>query len=185
MDGSFSHELMIKTFNSDLSNDIGNLLSRSLAMVGKYRDGKIPQPSVYETAENRIIESWQDLQKTVDKHIKWLDFRNGLDSIWSFVNDINKYVDSSAPWALAKDSTNFSRLDTVLYTICESLRLIAMMVFPVIPSSAQKIWDQLGIKEDISRSTFPETGRWGMLKPGTVIGERQPIFPRIEKDSVR
>jgi methionyl-tRNA synthetase len=185
LDGSFSHELMTKTFNSDLSNDIGNLLSRSLAMVSKYRDGRIPRPSVNEAAENQIIESWQNLQKTVDEFIKWLDFRNGLDSIWSFINDINKYVDSSAPWALARDSANSSKLDTVLYTICESLRLIAMLVFPVIPSSAQKIWDQLGINEDISNSTLPANGKWGLLKPGTVVGERQPIFPRIEKDSNR
>ena len=185
LDGSFSHELMTKTFNSDLSNDIGNLLSRSLAMVSKYRDGRIPRPSVNEAAESQIIESWQNLQKTVDEFIKWLDFRNGLDSIWSFINDINKYVDSSAPWALARDSANSSKLDTVLYTICESLRLIAMLVFPVIPSSAQKIWDQLGINEDISNSTLPANGKWGLLKPGTVVGERQPIFPRIEKDSNR
>ena len=185
LDGSFSHELMTKTFNYDLSNDIGNLLSRSLAMINKYRDGRIPRPSVYEAAEDQIIERWRNLQKTVDEFIKWLDFRNGLDSIWSFINDINKYVDSSAPWALARDSVNSSRLDTVLYTICESMRLIAMLVFPVIPSSAQKIWDQLGLNEDISNSTLPASGGWGLLKPGTVIGVRQPIFPRIEKDNNR
>ena len=80
---------------------------------------------------------------------------------------------------------NSSKLDTVLYTICESLRLIAMLVFPVIPSSAQKIWDQLGLNEDISNSTLPASGGWGLLKPGTVIGVRQPIFPRIEKGNNR
>lgn len=183
LDGSFSHEMMKKRYNSDLSNDIGNLLSRTVAMIERYCDGLIPPPTLFENIDEELKMRWSDTRRSVDEKIELLNFREALDDVWSFINAVNKYLDTTAPWSLAKFSDKKERMDTILYNVAESLRLVAQLIFPVMPASAQKIWDQLGVKREIGRSTLPKEGRWSLLESGLSVGKRSPLFPRIEEEA--
>src|SRR3989454_8327800 len=143
-DCNFAVEAVIQRFNSDLANDLGNLLSRTTAMITKYRAGHIPAPSeakgdaeVRELAE-RVIESYR-------KHFDDYNFSRGLENVWELIARVNKYIVENEPWAIAEKPSEAKKLDSVLFHAAESLRIIAALVAPVIPKTAQTLWEQLGL----------------------------------------
>lgn len=162
-DGSFSYDALVARYNSDLANGLGNLLSRTLSMILQYRGGKVPA----------AVEADSSAIATAMAHYDAFEFHKGLESVWRWIGELDKFIVENAPWKLAKDSSPDAqaRLDAVLYRCFESLRLIAALVAPVIPESAAKISKQLNIEGPLT---------WGHTPQGHEIGEISPIFPRLD-----
>ena len=179
-DGDFSRAAMVNRINSDLANDLGNLFSRALSMVVKYCDGVIPTPADLQAVDKGLQEVSAKVLPQLAKQMDDLAFNKALDSIWEIVNAGNKYIDETAPWALAKAEKDQPRLGTVLYQALEALRICALLIAAFMPATAERMWSQLGMEKDLWRHNIQENGTWGGLKPGRKIAKPLPLFPRIE-----
>jgi methionyl-tRNA synthetase len=180
LDGDFSHSALVHRINSDLANDLGNLVSRSTAMLGKYFDGLLPAPVGAAEIDTAFIARFPAAVRAVDGHMDELAFNKALQAIWELVSAANKYIDETAPWALAKDADKRERLGTVMYNLIEGVRLIGLLVAPYMPETAGKIQSTLGCEAiDLS---LDGNDQWGLLVPGTRIAKAEPLFPRIETE---
>ncbi len=175
-DGNFSTSLFIKRVNSDLANDLGNLLNRTIPLVIRYCQGKVPP--FYKDGEE-LKEKTEKVFSELDSAMNILAFSQALSSIWEIVRLSNLYIDKNAPWQLAKEKNKQKELHNILYNLLETLRILALILFPFIPDSAQKIWTQLGIEGNIESQILDKAKIWGQLKPGTKVKEGPPLFPRI------
>ncbi len=180
MDGDFSHSAMVHRINSDLANDLGNLFSRSLSMVLRYFDGVIPTPSSLKEVDHRLQEVTVKVLEQLPGQMNDLAFNKALTTIWEIVAASNKYVDETAPWSLAKEEKERPRLATVLFQTLESLRILALLLAPFMPSTAEKMWSQLGMESDLWHQRLDEAGRWGGLNTGRKVAKPTPLFPRID-----
>jgi len=176
LDADFSRQAMVNRINSDLANDLGNLFNRSLTMAQKYFQGFIP-PRGSENERLRDTQEKTFLQ--VGKAMEELAFQKALIAIWELVAAVNKYIDETAPFTLAKDENKKSELSMVIYNILDALRVITLFVFPFMPSSAEKMWDALGMKEKITQQDLSQKYKWGFLPPGAELKKIPPLFPRI------
>jgi len=175
-DANFSPSLFTKRVNSDLANDLGNLLNRTIPLVARYCQGKVPRPS---EEKNVLKEKIQEILLRLEQAMNILSFSEALSSIWEIVKLANLYIDRRAPWQLAKKENRQKELHTVLYNLLETLRILALLLFPFTPTSAQKIWTQLGIEENIENHFLDKATVWGQLKPGIKVRQEPPLFPRI------
>ena len=182
-DGSFSWEDMHARYTAELANGLGNLASRATAMVGKYCDGVLPQASQYTDAEIPVRDALGQLVATADQAFGDLDFSTGIAAIKEYIDAVNLYVTETAPWVLAKDEANTARLHTVLYTICEALRAIAVLYHPLMPKAMTQLWSQLGADialGPIGEQPIADVARWGQLPVGTTVTKGAALFPRLE-----
>ncbi len=178
-DGSFSERALVERTNADLANDLGNLLHRTLAMLMKYHKGIVPTPGDTSDLDLEFVAFAKKIPALVLQQGEALKINEALEIIWQLIGKANKYVDSAAPWALAKEEETKSRLGTVMYNLLETLRIVALLVKSFLPETGGRIWEQLGIKESIEQMSFSAT-EFGLLQPGTLTQKGEPIFPRLE-----
>ncbi len=194
-DGKFSYENLIERANADLASGLGNLASRTFSMIAKYRDGKVPSGKIAEehyihAKRSGVNADEQDivspLEHARDEWIRRFDnfeFSLGLETIWTVIARVDKLISDSKPWELIKDDKQSETLNAVLYRATETLRWLAVMLYPVMPEAAKSIYSQIGLSDDISKVNAAEL-KWGDLTAGTPIGETVGVFPRIDKNKV-
>ncbi len=180
-DGSFSWEDLVARYTSELANGLGNLASRSQAMVGKYFDGLLPAPSEYTAADLSLQELLASVSAIADEKIRNFDFQGGILAVKDFIDAVNLYVTEQEPWVVAKDEANTERLGTILYTICDSLRAISVLYAAIMPKAMGQLWEHIGAVESGLTYTMSGVATWGQLKPGVAITKSESMFPRIEE----
>jgi methionyl-tRNA synthetase len=181
LDANFSESALINRLNSDLANDLGNLVSRSLTMAIKYFNGVVQKPEEALEIDKKLQEDALKAVQEVTAQMQELAFNKALIAIWGFISSINKYIDETSPWSLSKKEDQRKRLGTVLYNIIEALRIITVLIFPFMPNTAKKIWVALGIKEDLCAQRLKNINEWGSIKEGTMVSKIVPIFPRVKQ----
>jgi methionyl-tRNA synthetase len=181
-DGSFSYDALVTRYNSDLANGLGNLASRTLTMIERYFGGEIPNPAAGDADSDgsRTAKLATEMLAKVMQLYDRLAFSQALESIWEIVGVIDKYITVEKPWTLAEKPEDRERLETVLYTAAEGLRIVTALAQPVLPVATQKIWNQLGQTQPLSTVQL-DLLAWGQLKPGTKTGKPEGIFPRVDK----
>lgn len=172
-DGDFSEDALITRINTELANDLGNLSTRTFTMINKYFDGVVPEP---QEAEEEMRSLAEGLVSRTEEAFAALDFQRALEEIWKLVSYTNKYIESNAPWALAKSPETKGRLATVLYSAAEALRVLALHLSPFMPETMEKLLAEMGLPETGGKNPL-----WGGLPPGTRLGTFEALFPRIEK----
>lgn len=180
LDGNFSRSALIRRINSDLANDLGNLVSRTLAMIDKYFDGVLPARDVVESLDEEIAESAYQAVQNVSRLMDNLELTEALSELWRHIGRTNKYIDETEPWNLAKSDEGKRRLQTVLYNLAESIRIIALLVYPFMPSTGEAIWKRLGFESELTSEKLEDAAVWGKLRPGVKTYRGEALFPRID-----
>ena len=179
-DGNFSRDALIQRINSDLANDLGNLLHRTLNMVGKFQDGVLLAPQ----GESEIDKSLKaDAAETVAffaENMDKMELSLSIKKVWAFISRANKYIDETAPWALAKDESKKQELANVMYNLAESLRHISVLISPFMPVTAERIWQQLNLPGKFADVQLDDIKAWGGIAGGHKVGTPEQLFPRIE-----
>lgn len=182
-DGDFTRANLIQRYNSDLANDLGNLLNRTVSMIGRYLGGVAPEPEAMAGAQEQQIQGTaRAAAEAAAAGIDRWDFDSALDGAWQLVRRANQYIDECEPWKLAREESQRARLGTVLYHAAESVRLLSIYLAPFIPSACVKMQAQLGVSQ-LGHGAWADHASWGGLPPGTQLQKAQPIFPRIELPS--
>lgn len=180
LDGDFSHKALIGRRNSDLANNLGNLLNRTTNMIQKYFDGTIPEPAASGEEDEPLMSKAAETVANVRKLYDDLAYNKILTEIWELVDASNQYIVKTGPWNLAKTDAGKERLKTVMYHCAESLRTIAILIYPFMPESAEFMNRQLGIDTPIEEQGMESVAQWGGLKSGSAIQPASQLFPRIE-----
>jgi methionyl-tRNA synthetase len=175
-DGNFSYDALVQRYNADLANGIGNLASRTFAMINQYSEGKVPAAGpgdaqiagIARAAASQMLECFDRL-----------DFTRGMDGIWTLVSAVDKFIVERAPWKLAKDPASRPSLEETLYTAAEAVRLLCVMLYPVMPESMPKIWSQLGMTSSLDDAREADLA-WGGLPAGQALGKVSGVFPRLD-----
>lgn len=181
-DGAFSNEALVNRINSDLANDLGNLLSRSTAMIKKYFDGTLPADREAGPEDAALLSEAQALPAQVEDLLDKLQFSLALSEIWKLIGTANKYIDLTTPWILAKDPARQARLATVLANLAEVLRIVAILIQPFMPETTPAILSALKMSHTEENSAWDRSRTWGLWKPEAALEAAVPAFPRLDLD---
>ncbi len=181
-DGSYSEGALVHRINMDLANDLGNLLSRTTAMINKFCDGKIPEPSSMQDEDTELFDLAARIPGEVEELLEKMEMAGSLAKIWELVNKSNKYIEDMAPWSLAKNPDTKARLGTVMYNLAEVIRIVAVLCTPYMPTLPNKIYQQLGISDNKEIHGWDSAKKWGSIPYGVEINRGESIFPRIQPE---
>ena len=184
-DGSFSWEDMSARYTAELANGLGNLASRATAMVERYRGGSLPAAGEVTAAEEHLHRLLGEVATEADRAMCALDFATGIGAVRRFIDAVNLYVTEQEPWVVAKDEARAERLDTILYTVCESLLAICTLYNPVMPKAMGTAWEQIGAAATlgpIAEQRIADVARWGQLPAGARVSKGAVLFPRLEEE---
>ncbi len=181
-DSDFSIKRLEERYKGDLADDLGNLLNRSINMLIKYTNGKIPAPDTKfhngDVKNLNLQNNGEKLVQLIENNYKNFEFSQMLEALWEYIKSVNKYIDDMKPWNLKKENKT-SELNTVLYNIMQSLNFIALFLYPVMPETASKIYSQIGIEKDILKENYQDKTKWGSLKPGNIVKKGEILFPPL------
>lgn len=183
-DGNFSRDALIQRINSDLANDLGNLLHRTLNMVGKFQQGVVLAPEGCSEIDASLIEDAMTTVKTFADDMNNMKISHAIKAVWAFISRANKYIDETAPWALAKDESKKQELANTMYNLVEALRIISGLIYPYMPITAGKLWQQLNLPGTIEKLRLADIEKWAGTPANMHIGQAQQLFPRIEVEKV-
>jgi len=178
-DGNFNNEALIQRINSDLANDFGNLLSRTIAMIQKYFNGQLPEEKAATAFDQDLKNTAKETIIKMEEAMEKLLFSDSLAEIWNLIRRANKYIDETQPWVLAKDESNKAQLAGVLYNLAEVLRIVSILIQPFMPATTPKVWNQLGISEG-EFTTWDSIKEWGKLPDNIKVNKGEILFPRID-----
>jgi methionyl-tRNA synthetase len=181
-DGDIDERRLAEKYNSDLANDLGNLVSRVINMVKSYCEGKIPQPLLYDKSDEELKDEAVTCGGVVFEHISKINLNQAIDQAMKLVRSSNRYIENQAPWNLAKNDDK-ERLATVLYVGCEVLRIISVLFHPLLPNKSVRIRELLGLSGEELNPSLEKAKIWGVLKPGTKVGKPESLFPRIQLEA--
>lgn len=179
-DGQYSEEMLINRINSDLANDLGNLVSRTVAMIIKYFDGQIPEPKAKTDFDDDLIKVAREAYTQATEKLEKLDFANYVAATLRLISRANKYIDETEPWLLAKDEAKKELLAAVLYNLVESIRIAVILLTPAMPTLLERCNDQLPIFKDVNSLSWDEAGKWGLTPYNVKVAKGTPLYPRID-----
>ena len=183
IDSNFTEEALVARINADLANNLGNLVSRTLNMTDRFADGVVPAPGDEGELEQAVQDAFAQAVTATDRHMDAMEIHRALEAIFKAVDATNQYLEKREPWKAAKDPSRADTVPTTLYTCCEALRIIALLLAPFLPEAAQEICSRLGIPDALEDARLPEAAAWGQLSPGLATTKGEPLFPRHERES--
>jgi len=180
LDSNFSEQSLVARINSDLANNLGNLVSRTLNMTGRFADGRVPQPGATGEAELQVANAAAAAVAALDDHMPRIEVHRALECVFRLVDEANRYLELKKPWTVAKEEGREEEVQTTLYTCCEVLRITAVLLSPFIPEKCGEILARLGLEGALESARLPEAAAWGQIPVGNETSKGGPLFPRLE-----